>query len=118
MLIILLASIVILASINAVEANEQKKNSIIMSFGFNRTTCLKLNIIEWLITAMIAACGAIVGTYLAGLLIYQSQFSLTYQPDFSWLFATLLIILISVISLGVFASRKSLNSSIRQLMAE
>ena len=118
MLIILLAGIVILASINAVEANEQKKNSIIMSFGFNRMTCLKLNIIEWLITAMIAAAGAIVGTYLAGLLIYKSQFSLNYQPDFVWLFITLFIILASVTSLGIIASRKSLNSSIRQLMTE
>jgi len=117
-LIILLAGIVILASINAVEANEQKKNSIIMSFGFNRTTCLKLNIIEWLVTAMIAATGAIVGTYLAGLLIYQSQFSLNYQPNFSWLLVTLFIILTSVVSLGIIASRKSLDSSIRQLMAE
>jgi len=117
-LIILLAGIVILASINAVEANEQKKNSIIMSFGFNKETCLKLNIIEWFITAMIAACGAIVGTYLAGLLIYQSEFSLPYHPDFTWLSITLFIILTSVMSLGIWASKKSLNSSIRQLMAE
>jgi len=117
-LIIVLAGIVILASINAIETNEQKKNSIIMSFGFNKATCLKLNIIEWLITAAIAAVGAIFGTYLAGLLIYQSQFSLNYQPDFIWLLVTLLIILSSVISLGIFASKKSLNSSIRQLMAE
>lgn len=118
LLIILLASIVIVASINAVESNEQKKNSIIMSFGFSRRTCLKLNVIEWLITAVIAACGAIFGTYLAGLLIYQSQFSLSYQPDFAWLLATLFVILASVIFLGVIASRKSLDSSIRQLMAE
>ena len=117
-LIILLAAIVILASINAVEANEKRKNSIIMSFGFNKLTCLKLNIIEWLITALIAACGAIVGTYLAGVLIYQSQFSLNYQPDFAWLTFTLFIILVTVISLGVMASRASLHSSIRELLAE
>ena len=67
---------------------------------------------------MIAAAGAIVGTYLAGLLIYKSQFSLNYQPDFVWLFVTLFIILASVTSLGIIASRKSLNSSIRQLMTE
>lgn len=117
-LIILLAAIVILASINAVEVNEKKKNSIIMSFGFNKATCLKLNIIEWLVTALIAAVGAIVGTYFAGFLIYQSQFSLVYKPDFIWLFITLFIILTSVMSLGIWASKKSLNSSIRQLMTE
>jgi predicted lysophospholipase L1 biosynthesis ABC-type transport system permease subunit len=116
--IILLAGIVILASINAVEAKERKKNSIIMSFGFSHRTCFQLNIIEWIITALIAAGGAILGTYLAGLLIYQSQFSLPYQPDFIWLFITLFIILASVTSLGIFASKKSLHSSVRQLMAE
>ena len=118
LLIILLAGIVILASINAVEANEQKKNSIIMSFGFNKVTCLKLNIIEWLVTGVISALGAILGTYIAGLLIYQSQFSLSYHPDFVWLFITLLIILTSVMCLGILASKKSLNSSIRQLLIE
>jgi predicted lysophospholipase L1 biosynthesis ABC-type transport system permease subunit len=116
--IILLAGIVILASINAVEAKERKKKSIIMSFGFSRATCFRLNIIEWLITAVISAGGAIVGTYLAGLLIYQSQFSLPYKPDFIWLFITLFIILASVTSLGILASKRSLQGSVRQLMAE
>ena len=116
--IILLAIIVILASINAAEAKERKKNSIIMSFGFSKRTCFQLNIIEWLITALIAATGSIVGTYLAGLLIYQSQFSLTYQPDFIWLLGTLFIILASVTSLGIFANKHSLNSSVKQLMTD
>jgi predicted lysophospholipase L1 biosynthesis ABC-type transport system permease subunit len=109
---------VILASIKALEGKEKKKNSIIMSFGFNKSTCLKLNMIEWLFTAAIAALGAIVGTYLAGLMIYQSQFSLTYQPNFWWLFATLTLILSLVTSFGIYASRQSLNASIRQLLAE
>ncbi|GAA0817396.1 hypothetical protein GCM10009111_18540 [Colwellia asteriadis] len=116
--IILLAIIVILASINAAEAKERKKNSIIMSFGFSKRTCFQLNIIEWLITALIAATGSIVGTYLAGLLIYQSQFSLPYQPDFIWLLGTLFIILASVTSLGIFANKHSLNSSVKQLMTD
>ena len=67
---------------------------------------------------MLRACGAIVGTYLAGVLIYQSQFSLNYQPDFAWLTFTLVIILVTVISLGVMASRARLHSSIRELLAE
>ncbi len=117
-IIMLLACIVILASINASEAREKKKNSIIMSFGFSRLTCFKLNIIEWFITGFIAASGAIVGSYLAGLLIYQSQFSLTYQPDFIWLLSTLFLILAGVITIGVIANKNSLKSSVRQLMAE
>jgi predicted lysophospholipase L1 biosynthesis ABC-type transport system permease subunit len=117
LMIILLAAVVILASINSLEAKEKKKNSIIMSFGFSRETCLKLNVIEWLVTATITAVGAIVGTYIAGLLIYQSQFSLTYHPDFLWLALTLFVILTIVTVLGVYASRNNLRSSVRELLA-
>ena len=115
-MIILLAGVVILASINALESKEKRKNSVIMSFGFSRETCLKLNIIEWIVTATITAIGAIVGTYLAGLLIYQAQFSLTYKPDLIWLASTLIIILSLITSLGVYASRNSLQSTIRELL--
>ncbi|RTR39562.1 FtsX-like permease family protein [Shewanella canadensis] len=118
LMIILLASVVILASVNALELKEKKKNSIIMSFGFTRGTCFKLNIIEWLVTAGITAAGAILGTYIAGLLIYQSQFSLTYQPDFIWLLLTLSLVLCSVTCFGIYASRHSLRSSVRTLMSE
>ncbi|WNC67711.1 FtsX-like permease family protein [Thalassotalea nanhaiensis] len=118
LMIILLAIIVILSSINALESKEKKKNSVIMSFGFLKKTCLQLNIIEWLITALIIATGAIVGTYITGMLIYQSQFSLTYQPNLFILFITLAIILSTVTLLGVYASRHSLKSSVKQLMAD
>lgn len=117
-LIIILASIVIISSINALEGKEKKKNAIIMSFGFDKSTCLKLNIIEWIVTGSIAAIGSITATYVAGLLIYQSQFSLSYQPDFLWLSGTLLIILVSVALLGISASKNSLSSSVRELMTE
>ncbi|WOH36510.1 FtsX-like permease family protein [Thalassotalea fonticola] len=117
LMIICLSAVVILASINALESKEMKKNSVVMSFGFSQSTCLRLNIIEWLVTALITAIGAISGTYIAGLMIYQSQFSLTYKPDFIWLIATLSIVLIVVTSFGVYASRKSLRSSVRQLIS-
>jgi putative ABC transport system permease protein len=117
-MIILLAIIVILSSINALESKEKKKNSVIMSFGFLKTTCLQLNIIEWLITALIIAIGATAGTYITGVLIYQSQFSLPYQPNLSLLLFTVTIILSTVTLLGVFASRHSLKSSVKQLMAD
>jgi len=117
-MIILLAIIVILSSINALESKEKKKNSVIMSFGFLKSTCLQLNIIEWLITALIIATGAIAGTYITGMLIYQSQFSLSYQPNFLTLFITLTIILSTVTLLGIYASRHSLKSSVKQLMAD
>ncbi len=117
-MIILLAIIVILSSINAFESKEKKKNSVIMSFGFLKNTCLQLNIIEWLITALIIATGAIAGTYITGMLIYQSQFSMSYQPNLVVLLITLAIILGTVTLLGVYASRHSLKSSVKQLMAD
>jgi len=117
-LITVLSVIVILATIHAVEGKEKKKNSIIMSFGFSRKTCFRLNVIEWLITATVAAIGAISGACIAGYLIYQSQFSLPYQPDIVWLVGTLLIILTAVTAIGVMASKRSLTSSIRDLMTE
>jgi len=118
LMIILLAVIVILSSINALEGKEKKKNSIIMSFGFLKRTCLQLNIIEWLITALIIATGAIAGTYITGTLIYQSQFLLPYQPNFLTLLVTLIIILSSVTLLGIYASRHNLKSSVKELMAD
>lgn len=117
-LIILLSIIVILATIHAVEGNERKKNSVIMSFGFSKRTCLRLNVIEWLVTGAVAATGAIAGTYIAGFSIYQNQFSLPYRPDFLWLLGTLFSILLAVTTVGVLASKKSLNNSIRELMTE
>jgi putative ABC transport system permease protein len=117
-MIILLAIIVILSSINALEGKEKKKNSVIMSFGFLQRTCLQLNIIEWFITALIIAAGAIAGTYIAGMLIYQSQFSLPYQPSFLILFITLAVILSTVTLFGIYASRHSLKSSVKQLMTD
>lgn len=116
--IVLLASLVVVATVHALKNKEMKKNSIIMSFGFDRQTCLKLNMLEWAVTGFLAAFGAIVGTYIAGLLIYQSQFSLTYQPNWWWMCSTLAIILGFVMALGMASSKQSLNTSIRNLLAE
>lgn len=117
-LIILLSVIVILATVNALENEERKKNSVIMSFGFSRQTCLRLNLIEWLVTGFIAATGAIAGTYIAGLLIYKTQFSLHYEPDWFWFLGTLLAILSAVTLIGIAANRHSLKSSVRELLSE
>ncbi|MAA96537.1 MAG: hypothetical protein CML21_18780, partial [Rheinheimera sp.] len=70
------------------------------------------------VTGAIAACGAIVATWLAGLLIYQSQFSLTYQPDMGWLLGILAVIITLVTTLGMLLSKHSLSCSVRQLLAE
>ena len=118
LMIICVAGIVIVSSVLAYERQERKKNSVIMSFGLPKRTCLHINLIEWAITGGIAASGAMFGTWLAGVLIYQSQFSLPYSPDFIWLGGTLLVIMAIVILIGHLASRNSLSSSIRELLAE
>jgi putative ABC transport system permease protein len=79
---------------------------------------VRLTLYEWIITAIIAAVGAIAGTLLAGRLIYQSQFSLTYSPDPVWLLSTLSIMLITVVTVGWLSSRKALQVSIRDLLSE
>ena len=116
--ICLMAIVVILSSIRGIEASEKKKNSVIMSFGLNRKTCLQLNLIEWLFTAACAAIGAVFTTYLAGMLIYQSQFSLVYSPNFAVLGSTVAIILCCVTLLGIMASKNSLAHSIRKLFTD
>ena len=117
-MITMLAVIVLLASVKAFEQQDKKKNSVVLSFGLSHKVCLTLNLIEWLTTALITAGGAILGTYFAGLLIYQSQFSLVYQPDFIWLGGVFVLVIASITTLGVLASKQSLKSSVRQLMAE
>ncbi len=117
-LIILLAMIVTVTSVKALEIGEKKKNSIILSFGFTKLTALRLSFIEWVTTGLIAAAGATVSTYLAGLMIYQSQFSLTYQPNTAWLLSVVAVILSLVVATGIWASKNSLSSSIRELLAE
>ena len=89
-----------------------------MSFGLPKRTCLHINLIEWAMTGGIAACGAMFGTWFAGVLMYQSQFSLPYSPDFIWLSGTLLVFMAIVVIIGHVASRNSLRSSIRELLAE
>ncbi|WP_286263487.1 ABC transporter permease [Thalassotalea atypica] len=118
LMIIALAMIVIFASVNAQESKEKIKNSIIMSFGLSPKVCLHLNVIEWVVTSTITAFGAIIGTYIAGMLIYQSQFSLTYVPDAIWLLLTTSVIVTFVTCLGIFASRSTLRFSIRQLLSD
>lgn len=118
LMVICLAGIVIVSSVLAYERQERKKNSVLMSFGLSKLRCLHINLIEWAITGGIAASGAMFGTWLAGVLIYQSQFSLTYTPDFIWLTGTLLVIMAIVIVIGYLASRNSLSSSVRELLAE
>jgi len=66
---------------------------------------------------MIAAVGAIAGTWIAGQLIYSSQFGLVYAPDFALVAITLGLTCIVVCAVGLFFCRDTLKASVRELMA-
>jgi putative ABC transport system permease protein len=118
LLICALALLVIISAVKGAQIADKRKNGLLLSFGLSESQCVRLTLYEWIITAIIAAVGAIAGTLLAGRLIYQSQFSLTYSPDSVWLLSTLSIMLITVVTVGWLSSRKALQVSIRDLLSE
>lgn len=117
-MITLMALVVIVAAAQGFEQGDKKKNGLLLSMGLSKWDCLKLSLYEWLITALIAALGAIGGTWVAGLLIYNSQFSLTYHPDVIWMMFTLGVTSVVVCGVGLFYCRESLRASVTQLLAE
>ncbi|MFS1524606.1 ABC transporter permease [Microbulbifer sp. 2304DJ12-6] len=117
-MIVALALVVVAASVKGFEEEERKKNGLILSMGLDKFDCLKLNIYEWIITASIAAAGAIGGNWAAGVLIYQSQFSLVYRPDPMWIASVTLATIVVVSGVGLFYYYARLQSSISDLLAE
>jgi len=117
-MVLLMAGIVIAASIKGFEANDRQKNGLLMSMGLSKNDCLRLNLYDWLITALIAGTGAVAGTWLAGLLIYKSQFSMVYTPDPTWLIASVLVMCVVVCGVGLAYSRRSLGYSVKDLLVE
>lgn len=115
-MIILIALLVICACVQGYEADEKIKNGLLLSFGQTKSACLKLSIFEWLVTALIASGGAIFGTWIAGSLIYKSQFSLNYVPDPVWIISTLFISILVVCLVGILSNKKNLNVSIKNLL--
>lgn len=116
-MVLLLALFVLAASVSGVSADDRQKNGLLMSMGLRETDCLKLNLYDWGVTALIAAAGAVAGTWSAGLLIYQAQFNLTYNPDILWVAAMAIAMVATVCFVGYLACRQSLKVSVRDLMA-
>ncbi|HEV7340495.1 MAG TPA: FtsX-like permease family protein [Sphingopyxis sp.] len=116
-MVLLLALFVLAASVSGFSADDRQKNGLLMSMGLRDTDCLKLNFYDWGVTALIAAAGAVAGTWSAGLLIYQAQFNLTYNPDILWAVAMVVAMVATVCFVGYLACRQSLKVSVRDLMA-
>ncbi len=116
-MVLLLALFVLAASVSGFSADDRQKNGLLMSMGLREGDCLKLNFYDWSVTALIAATGAIAGTWSAGLLIYQAQFNLTYNPDILWAAGMVFAMVATVCLVGYLACRQSLKVSVRNLMA-
>ena len=115
-MVLLLALFVLAASVSGFSADDRQKNGLLMSMGLRNGDCLRLNFYDWGVTAPIAAAGAIAGTWSAGLLIYQAQFNLTYNPDLLWVAGIISAMVLTVCLVGYLACRKSLAVSVRDLM--
>ena len=116
-MVLLLALFVLAASVSGFSADDRQKNGLLMSMGLKNADCLWLNFYDWGVTALIAATGAVAGTWIAGLLIYRAQFNLSYSPDTLWVAAIIVAMVATVCVVGYLACRQSLKVSVRNLMA-
>ena len=116
-MVLLLALFVLAASVSGFSADDRQKNGLLMGMGLRDTDCLRLNFYDWGVTALIAATGAVAGTWSAGLLIYRAQFNLTYNPDILWVAGIVVAMVATVCLVGYLACRQSLKVSVRNLMA-
>ena len=116
-MVLLLALFVLAASVSGFSADDRQKNGLLMSMGLRNTDCLWLNFYDWGVTALIAATGAVAGTWSAGLLIYRAQFNLTYNPDTLWVAGMVAAMVAAVCLVGYIACRQSLKVSVRDLLA-
>lgn len=116
-MVLLLALFVLAASVSGFSADDRQKNGLLMSMGLRDTDCLRLNFYDWGATALIAATGAVAGTWIAGLLIYRAQFNLTYNPDILWVAGMIIAMAAAVCLVGYLACRQTLKVSVRDLLA-
>ena len=116
-MVLLLALFVLAASVSGFSADDRQKNGLLMSMGLREADCLRLNFHDWSVTALIAASGAVAGTWSAGMLIYQEQFGMVYNPDLVWVAGTVCAMVVTVCAVGYLACRHSLRASVRDLLA-
>lgn len=115
-MVLLLALFVLAASVSGYQADDRQKNGLLMSMGLREGDCMRLNFYDWGVTALIAALGAIAGTWVAGWLIYEEQFGLTYSPDLLWVMGTVTSMVSGICLVGYVACRNTLKVSVRDLL--
>jgi putative ABC transport system permease protein len=115
-MVLLLALFVLAASVRGFSADDRRKHGLLMSMGLRERDCLSLNLYDWGVTALMAAAGAVAGTWVAGLLIYRAQFNLPYNPDALWIVGVVAAMVTAVCLVGYVACRQSLKVSVRDLL--
>ena len=116
-LMVSLAILLLVAAVQRLNAQDKLKNGVLRSVGLSARQCANLALFEWLFTALMAAAGAIGGSWLAGLMIYQSQFNMLYAPDVGWVLGTLGTMVLAVGATGWLSSRNALDTDIRDLLS-
>lgn len=117
-IILALSVLVIIASVSGFEADDKRRNGLFLSMGLSSRDCLKLTLYEWTITALIAAIGSIVGTWLMGWLVYSEQLSLTYDPSIALYVSVTLASVAAVVGLGLVLCRSAMSVSVREQLHE
>ena len=107
----LLASLVIYTAAYRYAEADKKRNGLLQSLGMSPFNCLLITGYEWLMTAFIAATGALVSTSLVGQWLYRVQFALNYQPDWLWSLQVFVSVCIAVVGCSLYVSRDSLSAS-------
>jgi putative ABC transport system permease protein len=112
----LMSSLVIFSAISNSVDHDKKRNGLILSFGLTKTDCIKVICLEWMLTAVIVTTGAVFASWLALTLVYQIQFSITYQTDFFTLVTLLIENVFGLTIIGLTLSYASLQVSTLDLL--
>lgn len=114
--IALMSGLLVTAAIQGFEKDDRKRNGLILSFGLSQKHCLKLVAYEWLLTAAIAATGAILSTVVGASIIYQQQFGSTYEPSWLWLLFSSVSTVLGIAGAGLWMCREHLKVSVVGLL--
>lgn len=114
--ILSLTVLVMAASVRGFEADDRLRDGLLLTMGFERRDLTKLGLLEWSLTGALTACGAIGGTWIAGMLIFESQFGMPFHLDATWVAGTIAAIASVLIAFTFAASRIRGDASIMALV--
>lgn len=114
--VLLLTMLVIAASVRGFEADDRLRDGLLQTMGFDRRDVARLSLSEWSLTGALAAFGAIGGAWLAGMLIFESQFGLPFRFSPIWVAGTLAVMALMVFIFITLAGSLNRRGSIQGLL--